>query len=145
MEIEEINMGKRRRREFREYVDKYCKDKNVDYPVDFLLKLMEGKDPRLGRSKLFDCIKKIHDDDDIRLPTMAEWHQIKDIVLFEPGYYRENVPLKTSLDAVKEIMDRLEPKLKATELSGNTELNVATRPLSDKEVARLLNKVDENF
>lgn len=134
--------------ELRDKVSRLCERTEVPEPGEFLASLMSGTDPRkrdpLLRSLVLGVIRGNGGDRTVP-PSPEDWSFIVDVVLDSGLYDDEPVTLETSYAAAKELMNYLNAKLKAIELSGEVDHNVRVVPLTDEEIERFKTIWDSKF
>lgn len=134
--------------ELRERVEALCSRVEVPEPGEFLAALMAGRDPRkrdpLLRSLVLAAVRDAGGDRSVP-PSPEDWSDIVDLVLDSGMYAEEPVPLETSYQAARGLMEYLHAKLKSVEVSADVNLSAAVVPLSDEEIARFKRIWDARF
>lgn len=132
----------------RDKVARLCGETDVPEPAEFLASVMSGTDPRrrdpLLRSLVLSAVRE-NGGDRTTPPSPDDWSFIVDLVLDSGLYDAEPVPLDVSYAAAKELLQYLESKLKAVEVSGTLDANVHVVPLSDEEIQRFKEIWDSRF
>jgi len=134
--------------QLRERVSRLCDRTDVPEPGEFLASLMSGSDPRrrdpLLRSLVLAVVRESGGDQSIP-PNSEDWSEIVSLVLDSGLYETEPVPLEVSTAAARELLQYLEAKLKAVEVSGDLDVNLRVVPLTDDEIKRFKGIWDGQF
>lgn len=140
-------MPKRKHTEGLKYeIEKTAADLGCPEPHLFLTHIMAGSDPRHAPSTLFLLVEKAAENEDgMGQPPADLWDQIKQLVLGNPLFEGEIVPLQDSWAAAKELMAYSHPKLKAVQVSGELEHLVRVTPLTDEEIDKFSRRMFDDF
>lgn len=130
-------MKKKEKESLKQRINSLCKQTNTPLPAEFLASVMAGIDPRKEEGSLYKLINKIALSG--KRPNKEQWNIICDIVLSSDAYMKDRVDSVTSIKAAEKLIEFLEPKLKAVELSGTLNHNVKVAPM-DKEEVKLFKK-----
>ncbi len=133
--------------ELRAKVSELCERTDVPEPGEFLASIMSGIDPRRKESSLVRIVREMNDElgDDDPGPDRDSWDFLASYVLGSGLFETEPVSLEVSYAAAKELMNYLNAKLKAIELSGDVDVNVRVVPLTDEEIERFKRVWDSKY
>jgi hypothetical protein len=127
-----MNDKKEKQESLKQRINNLCKQTNTPLPAEFLASVMAGIDPRKEEGSLFKLINKIALSG--RQPTREQWEMVCDIVLSTDAYMKDRIDSVTSIKAAEKLIEFLEPKLKAVELSGTLNHNVSVAPMTKEQV-----------
>jgi hypothetical protein len=141
-----MTTNKQRREDLRHEVEKAAADLGCPEPHLFLTNVMAGADPRYAPSVLYTLVTEGADSENEEgLPPAEVWAQIKALVLENPLFEGEIIPLQESTSAAKELMAYSHPKLKAVQVTGELEHLVRVTPLTDEEIDRFNKRLFDDF
>lgn len=113
-------------------INNLCKQTNTPLPAEFLASVMAGIDPRKEEGSLYKLVNRIALSG--KRPNKEQWETICEIILSTDAYMKDRVDSATSIKAAEKLIEFLEPKLKAVELSGTLNHNVAVVPMTKEQV-----------
>lgn len=85
----------------------------IQEPLAQMVLYSDGIDPRSDKSAILSYIERIGPN---RTPTIEEWSDICTIIMDNPCYYKNMVPMEISFKASQELLRHAIPKQKQLEI-----------------------------
>jgi hypothetical protein len=137
---------KRQDKSFNFEVDRALQDLGCPEPHIFLALIQAGVDPRFGPGQVHELVQRGADNLDATDQFPAEvCQQLMDLVLHNPLFEGEIIPLQDSTMAARELLSYRQPKLKAVQVTGDMEHLVKVKPLTEDEIKKFDQFVFEEF
>lgn len=125
------------------HISELCKEQNSVSPIEFLVRLMSGHDPRL-KSRVKELADKIRKDRGTCIPTRKQWTDLCKVI--DRDYSSKPVPLSQSTSAATQLMSYEHAKRKAVETKDTTPVQtISDKPLTKREIADLRKTFDLHF
>jgi hypothetical protein len=127
-----------------ERVQAVCLAEGCPEPDEWLAQVMAGVDPRFDASPLYKMVLKLDEENGDSPPDMADWVQLRDLILNDPGYKPVRIEQTVSMRAAERLMDHLYPKLKAVDVTGDAIPRTA-EDLKEHEIVELRKAIADKY
>ncbi len=117
----------------------------VQCPLEFLVAIMAGRDPRAGVGELRKLVREAEEGEVRGRPSVDAWERIKALVLFDPRYSRDFVFVQDSQAAAKELLQYMYSKRKAIHVSAEMNHLVTVEPLTVEEAQLVDDELFDEF
>lgn len=123
-------------------IEELCQKKQSLTPVDTLVELMSGRDPRTA-SKVFILLEQLDSQNGIDPPDEYDWLVLRELIISE--LKSSIVDINTVKDAAKQLMEYTHNKRKAVEVTTKTAEIVSSTKLSRRDIRLLKKEFDLEF
>ena len=110
-----------------------CKTADVPDPVEFLVQLMSGSDPRYN-SRIFDMIEEIEDEFGEDPPDESTWQELKSYI--KDKYRHAPILLAESHSAARQIMEYTHAKKRQIDIDAKLDADIRVSDLTNREIKR---------
>ncbi len=117
----------------------------VACPLEFLVAIMAGRDPRAGVGELRKLVMEAEESEVRGRPSAELWGRLKDLVLLDPRYSMDFVFVQDSQAAAKELLQYMYSKRKAVHVSAEMNHLVTIEPLTAEEAQLVDDELFDEF